>query len=94
VVSTGHNIQVITVSLSVRSVCRSGVLPNGERIPDVRVERLLPNGSCCWARQLVSVDDDLESRYLAAQRSKLEFSLTVPNHGAAVLTHRTQPSCS
>lgn len=68
-----------------RSVSRSGILPNGERIPDVRVERLLPNGSCCWARQLVSVEDDLESRYLAAQRSKLEFTLTVPNHGAAVL---------
>jgi hypothetical protein len=66
-----------------RSVSRSGVLPNGERIPNVRVERLLPNGSCCWARQLASVEDDLESRYLAAQRSKLEFSLTVPNHGAA-----------
>jgi hypothetical protein len=65
----------------VRSNHRSDRLPNGERIPIVRVERLLCNGSCCWARQLVEVQDDLESRYLAAQRSKLDFALTVPNHG-------------
>jgi hypothetical protein len=45
------------------------------------VERLLASGSCCWARQLVQVEDDLESRYLAAQRSKLDFALDVPNHG-------------
>jgi len=57
-------------------------LPNGERIPNVRVERLLASGVCCWSRLLVEVEDDLESRYLAAQRSKLEFALTVPNHGA------------
>jgi hypothetical protein len=65
---------------------RSDLLPNGERIPNVRVERLLCDGACCWTRQLVQVQDDLESRYLAAQRSKLEFALTVPNHGEAVRT--------
>lgn len=63
------------------SVRRSDLLPNGERIPNVHVERLLCEGSCCWSRQLVEVQDDLESRYLAAQRSALEFALTVPNHG-------------
>jgi hypothetical protein len=61
------------------------VLPNGERIPDLLVERLLPSGTCCWSKTLVEVEDDLESRYLAAQRSKLEFALTVPNHGACCL---------
>lgn len=60
---------------------RTGLLPNGERIPSVHVERRLSTGACCWARELVDVDDDLESRYLAAQCSKLEFALTVPNHG-------------
>lgn len=60
---------------------RLDLLPNGERIPNVHVERLLCEGSCCWSRQLVEVQDDLETRYLAAQRSALEFALTVPNHG-------------
>jgi hypothetical protein len=69
------------VASFVRSNHRSDRLPNGQRIPIVRVERLLSSGSCCWARQLVEVQDDLESRYLAAQRSKLNFALTVPNHG-------------
>jgi hypothetical protein len=78
------------------STCRSELLPNGERIPEVRVERLLSNGSCCWARQLVQVDDDLESRYLAAQRAKLEFAVTVPNHGACLSQSccRTSLTCS
>lgn len=50
------------------------------------VQRLLSSGACCWSRLLVDVEDDLESRYLAAQRSKLEFALTVPHHGALLIS--------
>lgn len=73
-------------SCAVCRACRMEFLPNGERIPNVRVERLLASGVCCWSRLLVEVEDDMESRYLAAQRSKLEFALTVPNHGALFVT--------
>ncbi|KAF8056436.1 SMCHD1 [Scenedesmus sp. PABB004] len=55
-------------------------LPNGERVPDIRVERWQGSAGV-WARSLVEVDDDLESRYLAAQRASMEFVLSVPNHG-------------
>ncbi|KAI8466921.1 MAG: hypothetical protein J3K34DRAFT_524164 [Monoraphidium minutum] len=35
-----------------------------------------------WRRRLADVDDDMESRYLRAARSTLEFSLDVPAMGA------------
>jgi hypothetical protein len=35
----------------------------------------------CWRKTLAQVDDDLESRYLAAKRDQLDFVLSVPNHG-------------
>lgn len=58
------------------------MLPNGEQVPDILVERY---HGCeqCWRRLLAQVDDDLESRYLAAKRDQLEFVLSVPNHGKA-----------
>jgi hypothetical protein len=44
-----------------------------------------------WRKLLVDVDNDLESCYLAAHRDKMEFVLSVPNHGmmtaAACSTH-------
>eukprot|EP00775_Hariotina_reticulata_P002831 gene2831-3124_t len=59
---------------------RASQLPNGERIPDIVVERLVGTG-VAWRKLLVEVDDDLESCYLAAHRDKMEFVLSVPNHG-------------
>jgi hypothetical protein len=49
-------------------------------VPDILVERY---HGCeqCWRKTLAQVDDDLESRYLAAKRDQLEFVLSVPNHG-------------
>ena len=58
-----------------------GNLPtNGEAVPDIRVERLTC-ASLRWASQLSAVSDDLESRYLAAARSSMDFALDVPGHG-------------
>lgn len=34
-----------------------------------------------WRRRLSDVDDDMESRYLRAARSTLEFTLDVPSMG-------------
>lgn len=77
------------IDLLVKSVCCCLVLcrrshacelPNGEKVPDLIVERL-QGAATCWRRTLVEVDDDLESRYLRAQRSTLDFELLVPNHG-------------
>jgi hypothetical protein len=60
------------------------VLPNGEQVPDILVERY---HGCeqCWRKMLAQVEDDLESRYLAAKRDQLDFVLSVPNHGEPVM---------
>lgn len=69
-------------------------------MPDLLVERL-QGDSTCWTKSLVKVDDDLESRYLRAQRSHLEFELSVPNHGECsmqvklgLVHRRVPPGCS
>lgn len=67
--------------------CRSShasLLPNGEQVPDILVERC-HGGEQCWRKMLAQVDDDLESRYLAAKRDQLEFVLSVPNHGKPIV---------
>lgn len=63
-----------------RRTSHAAELPNGEKVPDVIVERLQWSAQC-WQENLVEVRDDLESKYLKAQRSQLEFELTVPNYG-------------
>lgn len=65
------------------STSRAEVLPTGERVPEIIVEHVSA-GSLTWRRNLAEVDDDMESKYLKAQRSQMEFAMVVPNMGKPV----------
>jgi len=55
-------------------------LPGGEMLPLITL-RHLRGGREVWCQPLVEVDDDLESKYLRAQRAELKFALSVPGRG-------------
>ena len=66
------------------SKSRVSALPGGQAVPAIEVVALR-GGEVAWATQLADVDDDLESRYLRAARSSLDFALDVPGMGAFCL---------
>lgn len=49
-------------------------------MPDITIE-YIHGRERMWLRELHTVADDLESRYLRASQSELAFVLTVPGHG-------------
>ena len=51
--------------------------------PAILVEFVV-GGAVQWRRSLAAVDDDMETRFLRAMRSQLDFSLDVPNKGACL----------
>lgn len=55
-------------------------LPNGERMPRIRLQRF-NDALISWERCLDEVDDDPETLRLRLQKAEMEFSLEVPNKG-------------
>jgi hypothetical protein len=57
-----------------------GLLPNGEPLPDIALQRSA-DSHLVWRRRLVEVEDDMETRMLRAQRAELPFTLAVADKG-------------
>lgn len=57
-----------------------GLLPNGEPLPAIVLQRMADT-SVVWERRLTEVEDDMETRMLRAQRAELTFMLQVPDKG-------------
>ena len=75
--------------------------PDGHAVtrsnPEIVIEHI-SNGSMVWRRSLAEVDDDMQTRYIRAQRSELPFTLQVSSsrhdHGQGEGTAVVQTSCA
>jgi hypothetical protein len=56
------------------------LLPTGDLLPRITVQSVRGDTQL-WAVDLDAVDDDLESRYLAAKGDEMAFTLDVPGKG-------------
>ena len=55
-------------------------LPTGDLLPRITVQSV-QGAQTVWSMDLDTVEDDLESRYLAAKGDDMHFSLDVPGKG-------------
>ncbi len=50
--------------------------------PEIVIEHIC-NGSTAWSHNLAEIDDDMQTRYIRAQRAELLFTLQVSSHNIA-----------